>query len=121
MNTIDELTTNAAIDGNAMLPAVPSVCLAWATKKRHIAVDGKVLCQVEHRTTGYSVKNGQYNTLTLSGLPTYERKMPDAKFSHGDGYMPFLPIEEQPLYVDKRSVCSKCLLKYAQLLKRHGR
>ena len=121
MNTTDELHTEAAIDGKPMLPAVPSVCLAWATKKRHIAVDGKVLCEAEHRTPGYSVNNGQYNSLSMVGLPNSERQHGDSKYTHSEGFMPFLPIEEQPHFVDKRSVCSKCLSKYAQVLKRHGR
>lgn len=103
----------------AILPAVPSqernVALCWATKKRHIAVDGIVLCEPNHNTTGYSVKNGGFNSLSLSGIPTQNKLSSDTKGSHGDGIIPFLPIEEQPLFINTSSICSKCLKKYGSL------
>jgi hypothetical protein len=89
-----------------------TVCLAWATKKRHIAVDGKILCNTEHKTDGYSVKNGQYNTLSLSGLPTYKKHVSDTTFTHGDGIIDFKPISEQEMKIDTKSICTKCLHKY---------
>ena len=105
--------------GNAVLPAVPSqerkVALCWATKKRHIAVDGEVLCDPKHKTNGYSVKNGGYNSLSLSGIPTHSKLSNDIKGSHGDGIISFMPLEEQPLFIDTSSICSKCLKKYETL------
>ncbi len=93
-----------------------SVCLAWATKKRHIAVDGKVLCEAKSTTAGYSVKNGCYNTLALHGLPTHNKLSDDIKGSHGDGLIEFLPLEAQKVKIIETSICSKCLKKYKKLI-----
>ncbi len=93
------------------------VKLAFATKKRHIAIDEVVLCEPKHKTAGYSVKNGQYNTLSLSGLPDYERKSGDMKRTHTDGIIPLLPLNEQPFLVIESSVCAKCKSRYEKLLK----
>lgn len=35
---------------------VPDVCLAWATKKRHIAINGEILCDAVSKSGGYSTK-----------------------------------------------------------------
>ena len=92
------------------------VALCWATKKRHIAVDGKVLCEPKHKTTGYSVKNGSYNSLSLSGIPTHLKETNDGdKYSHSDGVIPFLPIDKQPFFINTKSICFKCLKKYNNL------
>jgi hypothetical protein len=102
-----------------LLPAVPvsehKVALCWATKKRHIAVDGKVLCEPKHTTTGYSVKNGGYNSLSLSGIPTHFKISDDSKHTHGDGIIPFVPLEKQPFNIIRRSICTKCQKKYDAL------
>lgn len=90
------------------------ICLAWATKKRHIAIDGCVLCEPKHITTGYSVKNGGYNTLSLSGLPTYRYAGPDKPRSHADGIISNLPLSEQGIITS--SICSKCLKKFNHIL-----
>lgn len=94
-----------------------TACLAWATKKRHIAVNGKILCEPSRKTTGYCGENGQYNTLSLSGLPTYEKKEDDVKFSHSDGFIEFKPLSDQKVKIDTSSVCSKCARKYKRLIK----
>lgn len=92
------------------------VALAWATKKRHIAIDGKVLCEPKIRSAGYSVKNGQYNTLALSGIPTYQRTTADVRYSHGDGIIPPVPLESQPHFVDTKSVCRTCRDRYNKVV-----
>lgn len=96
-----------------------TVALAWVTKKRHIAVDGKILCEPKHKTTGYSVNNGQYNSVALSGLPDYNKTTPDRKLSHSDGIIPFLHLDEQPIFVDRSSICKACQKKYDKLIS-HG-
>lgn len=106
---------------NTVLPAVPSVCLAWATKKRHIAVNGKVLCGASSKSDGYSVKNGSYNTIALSGLPTYEKHCDDKRYSHGDGIIAFERLDKQKWAIDTKSICSKCLKKYERELAGHSR
>lgn len=120
MNKGTEQSNNTANDLCNVLATEPNaerkVALCWATKKRHIAVDGKVLCEPDHKTTGYSVKNGGYNTLTLSGLPTYEKVNDDSKYTHPDGNIPFRAMDKQPTKIDTRSICRKCLKKYEQLL-----
>lgn len=92
------------------------VCLAWATKKRHIAIDGVVLCEAKSKSGGYSTKNGSYNSIALSGLPDYERKTEDKSHCHTDGIIPFVPLSEQPLYVNEKSICAKCAAKYQSTL-----
>jgi hypothetical protein len=68
------------------------ICLAWATKKRHIAVNGKVLCETKSKTAGYSVKNGCYNTIALSG-------------------------DEQQLIINTKTICKKFFRILFQLYK----
>lgn len=73
-----------------------NVCLAWATRVRHIAVDGVILCQYDRKTTGYAVSNGQYNTISLSGLPDYRKEKDDEKHTHTDGVIDFKPLPKSP-------------------------
>lgn len=91
------------------------VALAWATKKRHIAIDGKVLCEAESKCDGYSVKNGKYNGLALRGIPSDVKDHDDTKYTHTDGIIDFAPLDKQPTVIIERSVCSKCLKKYNKL------
>lgn len=108
-------TTEQAVNYTACCAPVPSVCLAWATKKRHIAVDGKVLCEPKHKTSGYSHRNGQYNSISLSGLPTEKKIHDDKKYGHSDGVIDFKPLNQQSVKIDTRSICVKCLSKYESL------
>ncbi|MBX3045116.1 MAG: hypothetical protein KIT33_15130 [Candidatus Kapabacteria bacterium] len=123
----DKLSTNvhseqvAPPDAKPLLSAVPSVCLAWATKKRHIAVNGEVLCEASSKSGGYSVKNGSYNSIALSGLPTYEKHCDDKKGSHGDGIIDFERLDKQKWEISTKSICSKCLKMYERELARHDR
>lgn len=98
----------------------PTVCLAWATRKRHIAIDRKVLCERSAKTPGYSVKNGQYNTLSLSGLPDYPKTTDDTRNSHSDGYIEFKPLDRQKTLIIERSICTKCRKKYERMLRKAG-
>ena len=93
------------------------VCLAWATRVRHIAVDGSLLCFAKSKTGGYAVSNGAYNTIALSGLPTRNKNEDDTQYTHTDGFIEFLPIENQNVKINVKSVCKKCLGKYERLFK----
>ena len=106
-------------DGYTFLATVPSVCLAWATRVRHIAVDGQVICETKRKTSGYSVKNGQYNSISLTGLPNYTKEGDDTKYTHTDGLIEFKPLDQQKMKISTRSICKKCLRKYEQLLTQH--
>ena len=94
---------------------VPSVCLAWATKKRHIAIDGSVLCEPKHKTSGYSYQNGQYNSISLTGLPIERKIHDDQKYGHSDGVIDFAPLNNQSIKINTSSICAKCLSKYESL------
>lgn len=98
----------------------PEVCLAWATRKRHIAIDKKVLCERSAKTSGYSVSNGQYNTLSLSGLPDYPKPTDDTMHSHSDGYIEFKPLGQQKTRIMERSICTRCRKKYERILRKAG-
>lgn len=91
------------------------VQLAWATRVRHIAVDGKILCEATSRSAGFSVSNGVYNTLSLRGIPTYAKTSDDLQTSHGDGEIKFAPLDKQDYKINLRSVCKTCQKKYAKL------
>jgi hypothetical protein len=91
------------------------VCLVWATKKRHIAVGGKVLCEPKHKTDGYSHGNGQYNSLSMGGLPEERKSRDDEKYTHTHGIIDFVPLANQSIKIDTRTICAKCLSKYESL------
>jgi hypothetical protein len=112
---INQNRTEQAVNYTACCASVPSVCLAWATKKRHIAVDGKVLCEPNHKTSGYSHRNGQYNSISLSGLPTDRKIHDDQKYGHSDGIIDFAPLNKQSVKINTRSICAKCLSRYESL------
>ena len=97
------------------------VALAWATKKRHIAVNGKVLCEPKIRSAGYSVKNGQYNTLALTGVPDYPKTTDDVRYCHGAGIIKFAALNEQPTYCDPKSICRQCQKRYERRLQENRR
>ena len=91
------------------------ITLAWATKKRHITIDGIVLCEPT-KSRGYSVKNGCYNSLGLSGIPDYNKRADDIKYSHCDGVIKFAPLDQQETKIITSSICAKCLKKYEKEL-----
>jgi hypothetical protein len=93
----------------------PTVCLVWVTRKRHVAVDGKLICAAKQKSGGYTAGNGQYNSLAISGLP----KTPhtgDAPYTHPGGIIDYLPLADQKKPVVTTSICKKCLTRYAALL-----
>lgn len=92
------------------------VLLAWATKKRHIAIDGNLLCEAKSKTSGFSIKNGQYNSISLSGLPTRTKTDDDKKYCHSDGIIEFKPLDQQSVKIITSSICAKCLKKYTKIL-----
>jgi hypothetical protein len=112
-------STSASLEQNGVLCAVPTVCLAWATKKRHIAVNSEVLCEVSSRNAGYSVKNGGYNTLALFGLPTYNKHTDDMPGTHGDGFIEYKPLSQQRLVINTKTICKKCVKQYEKLMAAH--
>ena len=99
---------------------IHTVHLAWATKKRHIAVDRNILCEATSKSAGYSVKNGSYNSIALSGLPTYQKHSDDVPGSHGDGIIEYKPIEQQKLRISTKTICKKCLSKYEKIMRAGG-
>jgi hypothetical protein len=105
---------------NTLLTTEPlqerQVALCWATRKRHIAVDGKVLCEPTHKTSGFSYKNGQYNSLSLTGIPKNRKIHDDQKYGHSDGIIDFCALDRQPIKIITSSICNKCLKKYEKLL-----
>lgn len=94
---------------------MPIVILAWATKKRHIAIDGKVLCEVKHKNSGYSVHNGQYNSIALHGLPDHPKQYDDDKLTHQDGIIEYAPLDQQKVKIITSSICNKCLERYNRI------
>lgn len=97
-----------------MKTTVETVCLVWATRKRHIGVNNHILCNPP-ATTGYTRTNGCYNSLG-NGLPAYNRLAPDTRYTHTDGLILFKPLSEQDFYVNEKSVCLKCLKKFNSLI-----
>lgn len=126
MNNVPDLYTPVLLGCEPEQPGcplshetTPMVVLAWATQKRHIAVNGHVLCQYKGKTAGYSVRTGKYNSLSLNGLPTHDFRG-DRKTSHDDGIIQFLPLSAQAVPVIPKSICVKCQAKYSRLLEQAG-
>jgi hypothetical protein len=92
------------------------VILAWATKKRHIAINNRLLCGPQF--TGSIRQRGEsgYNSITISGIPDYPKEHADSKYSHHDGQIPFKPLSNIDGLITN-SICFKCQRKYAKLHK----
>lgn len=101
-----------------MLSAVPIVALVWGSRKRHIAFDRKLICETEHKG-GYS-KGGHYNSYDLdpSGFEK-KKEIADSKHTHTEGIIEMKPLEQQGIIT--RSICKKCLRKFATEVERHSR
>ena len=99
----------------------PVVVLAWAQKKRHIAVNGKVLCEPKHSRHIRQRGESGYNSLSINGIPDYGKKYNDVDYgkgrggSHHDGIIPFKPLNEIGGIIE-RSICNKCKARYEKLL-----
>ena len=64
---------------------VTQVTLAWGQKKRHIAVNGEVLCQPKFSSAIRQRGETGYNSLTVSGIPTEDKEYPDSQYTHSVG------------------------------------
>jgi hypothetical protein len=97
------------------------ICIVWASRKRHITLDKKLLCETQHKG-GYS-KGGHYNSYNLDpGVFDKIRTEPDVDYlkgagAHSEGIIPFLPLDQIPEKVIISSICKKCLKKYEKLTK----
>lgn len=89
-----------------------TVCLAWATTRRHIAVNNEVICKPKTRGAGYNSRNWTHNSISISGLPKHQKESDDYGFSHWDGLIEFKPLDEQKTIINTQSICKKCLKKY---------
>jgi len=96
------------------------ICLAWASRKRHIFIDKKILCETNHKG-GYS-QGGHYNSYDLdSSIFDVIRTQPDVNYLkggglHTQGQIPFIPLDLVPEKIITTSICKKCLKKYNSLM-----
>ena len=97
------------------------VTLAWGSRKRHIAVDGEILCHpkfsdsVTQRSADVS-----YNALATYGIPTQPKTHADSKTLQTGGMIPAIALIEvkiqgSPLILS--SICGSCQKRYARKLK----
>jgi hypothetical protein len=100
-------------------PEPTKVCLAWGSRKRHLFVNDVLLCEKRFETAGgYSRKGGHSISYQIAGLPTYQMTTPDQKFSHGDGIIPALPLDEIKIGdggISRKSICAACQKRYDKL------
>ena len=116
----------ATIEAIPMLPAVPSVALVFGSRSRHIAFDGKLLCETNHKSAAGGYSHGHYCSYSLDNSDlTTERTKEDVDYKkggcHSTGVIPFKPLNEIEPKIIERSICRKCLSKYNRELSRHGR
>ena len=97
----------------------PVVILAWASRKRHIFIDGDLICGKKGKTTaGYSVKGRHLISYQIE-MPTKPLAFPDQRYSHGEGIIPFEPLDSIKIGdggISRRSICLSCQKKYDKLL-----
>jgi hypothetical protein len=94
------------------------VIIAWASRKRHIFIDGKLICETKHK--GDYSRGGHYCSYDLSGLPKHPKDTPDVDYKNGggchtSGIIPFKPLSEIDGIIT-RSICNKCQKAYAKFL-----
>lgn len=94
---------------------LPVVALAWAAQKRHIAINGRVLCAAGFSGTIRSRGAGGYNSITVHGVPTTPKRYEDDKGTHYDGVIEAAPLAEQK-GINTRSVCGKCQRRFTRWL-----
>lgn len=114
----------------------PVVAIIMASKKRHIAFDGVLLCENVHKSTAHGYSNGNYCTYMLDQESfTEPKRYADVDYRHMGGLhttgtIPFIPLSEieLPIHVPDKdykrtagviesSICKICLRKYAKALK----
>jgi len=88
-----------------------TVVLAWGQKKRHIVVNGKILCEPDFSNHIRQRGDCGYNSITVSGIPDYPKKGEDSKYTHTDGIIPFLPLDQISGLINT-SICAQCSRKY---------
>ena len=89
------------------------VVIAWGSRKRHIFIDGKILCGKNHKPA-YS-KGGHYNSYDLDSSVFEKRKEhKDTKYTHTDGIIEFKSLESQGII--RKSICKKCQKKYDKMI-----
>lgn len=97
-------------------PDTNKVVLAWASRKRHIFVNGILLCASRHKTgDGYNHKGGHYMSYQLE-FPTWEKRDPDQKCAHFDGIIPAKPLDEIGGII-RSSICTACQKRYDKIFK----
>lgn len=99
-------------------PEPDTVILAWASQKRHLFVNGVLLCEKKPKTTdGYSRKGGHYISYQLE-MPSSALTVPDERYSHGEGIIPALPLDEIKIGnggISRRSICAACQKRYDKI------
>ena len=98
-------------------PEPDVVILAWASRKRHIFVNGVLLCEKQHKSAGYSPKGGHYISYQLE-MPSKPKTDPDSKHTHTDGIIPALPLDEIKIGdggISRRSICAACQKRYDKI------
>ena len=111
---------------NPLLSAVPSVALVFGSRSRHIAFDGKLLCETNHKSAAGGYSHGHYCSYSLDNSDlTTERTKDDVDYKrggcHSTGVIPFKQLNEIEPKIIERSICRKCLKRYSRELARHGR
>lgn len=98
-------------------PEPDVVILAWASRKRHLFVNGVLLCEKQHKSAGYSPKGGHYVSYQLE-MPNKPKTDPDTKHTHTDGGIPPLPLDEIKIGdggISRRSICAACQKRYDKI------
>lgn len=98
----------------------PVITLAWASRKRHLFVDGRLLCEKTHKSAGYSPRGGHYISYQLD-MPKTPKQCPDERYCHSDGTIPFLPLDDIKIGdggILRSSICATCQKRYDKLFKK---
>jgi hypothetical protein len=96
------------------------IVIAWASRKRHIFIDGALLCAKEPKTKcGYSGRRRGGHLISYQiEMPDSEIQKPDEKYSHGEGIIPDLPLDEIKIGsggIIRSSICTSCQKKYDKM------
>lgn len=105
---------------------VPTVALVFASRVRHIAFDGKLLCETKHKSSAGGYCRGHYCSYSLDPSDFKRiRTVGDKDYKGGGGFhttgvIPLKPLNEIEPRVIEWSICRKCLRRYNRELKRRG-
>jgi hypothetical protein len=92
-----------------------TVIVAWAHQKRHLVVDGVVLCRPQFSDRIRPRGATGYNALSLHGIIDHPKR-PDSPGYHQAGSIPFLPLGDVERLI-LSSICAKCQRRYARPIK----